>query len=248
MHWQTPLGPPRWTDGRARRLLLSFALAAVLVTAVLSVLRMPAIPDISPLVELVVRIVRPDPPQEAQDEEVEPPADPLEQERVPEESPEALTEPVDAAVDDEEPPAETVEDPTDAAAVPNDWDAVSDDTIEAYLDAAERPPSMTPLQDEMRRQFRGRYQPPTHPGPKPIWENAEIDQLGRTVLRSGDCYKVLSDPNVGSQAQHEVFGQYMAICTWQKRLPKELPWVDDIRQRYEYLRDPDGYLKGEEEE
>ncbi len=31
-----------------------------------------------------------------------------------------------------------------------------------------------------------------------------------------------------------------------KRNPKNLPWVADIVQRYEYLRDPDGYVKGEE--
>ena len=43
-----------------------------------------------------------------------------------------------------------------------------------------------------------------------------------------------------------MFGQYMAVCTYQRRNPKNLPWVADIVQRYEYLRDPDGYVKGEE--
>ena len=67
-----------------------------------------------------------------------------------------------------------------------------------------------------------------------------------SVLRNGNCFKVLDDPNVGSREAFEAFGQFMVQCTHQQRNPKSLPWVAAIRQQTGYLHDPDGYVKGEE--
>ena len=127
-----------------------------------------------------------------------------------------------------------------------DWDALHDEVVQEYLDReAETYGYFNPDLAEKRSRLAERYQPGTQEKPKQIWENVELDTLGRMVLRSGNCFKVLDDPNVGSRNVFEKFGQYMVQCTYQGRYPRELPWVDDIRQRYEYLRDPDGYVKGE---
>ena len=124
-----------------------------------------------------------------------------------------------------------------------DWDAVGAQAIESYLDnQVETYGYVNRDLAEKRSSLSERYQPGTHEKKKPIWENVEVDTLGRTVLRSGDCFKVLDDPNVGSREAFELFGQFMAVCTWQRRFPKNLPWVKDVLDRYAYLRDPEYYL------
>lgn len=222
---------------------VSLALASLFVAAVLSVLRLPDIPGIAPIIELLVRIVEP--------EVVEPKVvEPLPQVEVPTDVAEATDpgQPDERAEDAEQdivPATAGTDAPIiDATRVPVDWARARDQAAEAFLDELHNPPSVNPVLDEKRRRLAGQYQPRTTPGPRHIWENVEKDQLGRTVLRDGNCFKVLDDPNVGSRYEFETFGQFMAKCTYQKRLPKELPWVDDIRQRYPYLKDPDGYLKG----
>ena len=75
----------------------------------------------------------------------------------------------------------------------------------------------------------------TDHGPRPIWENTEKDQVGRTLLWHGDCFRVIYDPNVVNQFVFENFSQFIVFCQYQKRLPQQLPWVPEVVARYDYL-------------
>lgn len=231
MHWQTPAGTPDWNDGRDQRLMISMLFATGVVVALLSLVRMPVAPDLAPITELLVNLIKdvPNPRIKERPRDMPPPDIPAEERSI---------EPAREAA-----PARSREtEPVSA----RDWDTVTEAAVNDYLDGLEVPPSPNPVLDATRRAFGDRYQPPTIERPKPIWENAEPDQLGRTVLRSGDCYRVIADPNVGSQYQFETFDQHIVMCTYQKRLPEELPWVAEIRERYHYLKYPDGIVPGEE--
>ena len=230
MQLQTLPGTPRWNEGREQRLFVSMLLATLIVAGVLSVIRAPVVPAWSPMVELLVRIVQeqlaPEPAAEA---------------------PRTAMPSASAREPVVEPPPATGREALRESQTPSDWDDSRDQAVREYLDSQlETYGYFNPDVAETRRRLSERYQPRTRPLPKPTWENIEKDTLGRSVLRSGDCFKVLDDPNVGSRDAFEAFGQFMLQCTLQRRNPKSLPWVADIVQRYEYLRDPDGYVKGEE--
>ncbi len=100
--------------------------------------------------------------------------------------------------------------------------------------------SPNPGMEEKRRRLAGQYQPSTREPDKKIWENAEVDQLGRTVLRDGNCFAVLDDPNVTRRYQFETFDRHLVSCSYQQREPQELSWVAELRERYFYLQYPDG--------
>lgn len=251
MQLQTTLGWPDWDDGREQRLFISMLLATLFIAAALSLLRLPLIP-VAPIVELLVQIVRDKPAEDAPREGSQAPAKATESSAV---VPEAVSEEqilapvaedaasVEAELVESAPPAASTRIVVETPTV--NLETASAEAIVEYLDGLENPPSVNPVLDAKRRAFAGRYQPPTHAGPKPIWENTEKDQLGRTVLRSGDCFKVIDDPNVGSQYKFQQFDQYTIMCTFQKRAPRELPWVQEIRERYHYLKYPDGIVPEE---
>ena len=239
MQLQTPQGSPPWNDGVEQRLLVSMLLASLLVAGALSLIRMPSVPAWSPMVELIVRIVQ-----------VAPAALPEPQALV---SPEPVLEPTqEQALTEESAPTmgrDVLEENRRGVEWGIDWDAAREQAVQEYVDSQEETYGyFKPELAEKRRSLSERYQPRTRPLPKPIWENVEIDTLGRSVLRDGNCFKVLDDPNVGSREAFEMFGQFIAVCTWQPHIYKPLPWVADIVQRYDYLRDPDGYVKGEPDE
>ena len=232
MQLQTLPGTPRWNDGREQRLFVSMLLATFIVAGILSVIRVPVMPVWSPVVELLVRIVQEPPAAEPEMQQTQPPL---------------ATPGSDAGERAVEAPPTMGRDALQESQPGTDWDSARDQAVQEYLDSQiETYGYFHPDLADKRRRLSERYQPRTHPVPKPIWENIEKDTLGRSVLRNGDCFKVLDDPNVGSREAFEMFGQYMAVCTYQKRNPKNLPWVADIVQRYEYLRNPEGYVKGEE--
>ena len=95
---------------------------------------------------------------------------------------------------------------------------------------------------ELRRIAATRYAEPRTGKPPPIWDNVEKDVTGRTLLRSGNCFQVLDDPNVGNRYAFETFEQYLVQCSFGfgRKRGKNLPWVETIRSRYNHLRDPDG--------
>jgi len=238
MQLQTPQGPqsaPPWNEGAEQRLFASMLLATLLVAGALSLIRLPVVPAWSPVVNLLVRIVNEPLTETPAEAEIE--SEPL---------PPAESQAAESAA----PRPQTVgREALQEARTGTDWDTLRDEVVQEYLDReVETYGYFNPDLAEKRSRLAERYQPGTREKPKPIWENVELDTLGRTVLRSGDCIKVLDDPNVGSREVFEKFGQFMVQCTYQGRYPRELPWVDDIRQRYEYLRNPGGYVEAEDRE
>ena len=121
-----------------------------------------------------------------------------------------------------------------------DWYELLETYAKRSEEFAEQPaPSMSPHFDELRKVAATRYSKPDTREPRPIWENTELDQLGRTVLRSGDCYRVIADPSATRQWEFENFTQYITFCegTFGRAPPVELPWVEDIVAMYDYLED-----------
>jgi hypothetical protein len=178
-----------------------------------------------------------------------PAREPLPQRATPEANPPAPDAPVPPSVS----PSATAPDepaalptPDSAASLPVDLAAERERAVQQYLDGQEAIVSPGPVMEEKRRRLAGQYQPPTREPSKPVWENAEIDQLGRTVLHDGDCSRVVDDPNVMRQYQFETFDQYIVTCAYYRREPRQLPWVAEIRARYPYLRYPDGILPAED--
>ena len=82
-----------------------------------------------------------------------------------------------------------------------------------------------------------RYYPSPETGQRPIWENIEKDQLGRSILWHGDCYRVLSDPNVMNLYVFETFTQHLIFCQKPYDVARNLPWVQDVIAKYSYLQD-----------
>lgn len=209
---------PDWRGDPRQRLRMSVALAAVVVALLLSLFRMPDMPVIAPISELLVNIVRDDPEEEPV---VEPVIDPI----------------IEPAPPISEPAASSTSSASSVEAVEEerkwtDWDQQIQDTV---AEMAAQPPeptySVNPRFERLREEARVKFRPSEAPVERPIWENVETDLMGRKVLRHGDCYKVIDDPNVGSREAFETFGQYIAICAYIKRPPKELPWVAEINAR-----------------
>ena len=89
-------------------------------------------------------------------------------------------------------------------------------------------------------EFRSHRRLAYAPVKKEIWDNVEKDQMGRTILRAGDCFRVLDDPSVANQWLQENFTQYMIFCSNGKTIPKALPFVAEVVERYAYLQQDDG--------
>lgn len=207
---------PRWSRRPGRRLALNFLPATLIVAGVLAVLRLPVIEQTQPLAELFVRILV----SEVEDIVEQP----FVEEPVAEEEPGGA--PTSAA-----PPAAPVTPVTTEGQTPTDWYAQIPEAAKAVLDAMENAPSVNPNFDEKRRLAAEQFRPSEAPVERPIWENTETDTLGRTVLVSGDCYRVINDPNVGSREAFLTFGQYITMCSYYTRPPQELGFVKEIRAR-----------------
>lgn len=82
-----------------------------------------------------------------------------------------------------------------------------------------------------------RYYASPETGRRPIWENIEKDQLGRSVLWHGDCYRVLNDPNVMNLYVFETFTQHLIFCQKPYEVARNLPWVQDVVAKNSYLQD-----------
>jgi hypothetical protein len=96
--------------------------------------------------------------------------------------------------------------------------------------------------DQRLRLAADRYYASTATGPpRPIWENVEKDELGRTLLWHGDCYRVIDDPSVMNQYLFENFTQFMVFCQTPYDVGRELPWVREIVARRSYLQEEDVY-------
>ena len=227
---QDPGFLPGWRAASAQRLRISMLVSAVALAAALSLFRMPSPAEVAPFLELVVELVRPTPTAAP---EVLPPLPedvPVEEEMAPPFVPETSTESVpagDAAAGDD-------------AAV--DWEVARDEAIREVLDAAEREQAyaVNPPFERAREEAAVRFRASVAPEARHVWDNVEKDQLGRTILRDGNCFRVLNDPSAVNRWAFENFDQFVVYCdfTFGRSEGKELPWVDIIRERYPYLRDP----------
>ena len=116
-----------------------------------------------------------------------------------------------------------------------DWQALTQQVVKEVVAERLRPASVNPGFDERRRRAAAQFAPSRAPQRKPIWENVEVDQLGRKILVSGDCHRVIDDPNPANYETFRTFHQYLVFCTRQQSAPEELPWVDEIRNSRDYL-------------
>ena len=209
------LEQPDWSRRPGRRLALNLLPATFVVVGVLMTLRLPVIELSLPVTELFVRILVDDVEQVVESPFVEAPeAEPTPVDDVP-------IEPSSAASEAREPAART------------DWYAQIPDAVGAYEDSKPREYSINPGMDERRREAAEKFYRSRAPAQRPIWENVEKDTLGRTILVSGDCFRVIDDPNVGSRDQFLTFGQFLVSCSMRKRKPRELGFVKELRNRRE---------------
>ncbi|MDH5619261.1 MAG: hypothetical protein OEZ11_11530 [Gammaproteobacteria bacterium] len=206
---------PDWSRRPGRRLALNFLPSTLIVVAALMLLRLPVMDASLPLTGIVVRILA----SEARES-----TPPLPAERAPDAAAPATpdTRPVTSV------PAAPPE-----ARDSLDWYELIPDA--ARTAAAERPQeySINPGMDARRRYAAENFPASQAPVERPVWENVERDTLGRTLLRSGDCYRVVDDPNVGSREAFETFGQFIVSCGRPSDKPRELPWVNELRNRRE---------------
>lgn len=210
-------------------------LAAVLLAGILSLIKLPAPGEFGPLLELVIELTRPEPLVEPEPEVIPPP-------------------PITEIIDEQLQPETTVPEPvTDSPPVEEqasgegaaiDWEIERDKAIKAVLDALAREDnySVNPLFEAARRNARVRFRASLAPGTVNAWDNVEKDQMGRTILRLGDgnCFQVLDDPSGVNRWAFETYDKNLVYCDFffGGKKGKELPWVEIIRERYPYLRDP----------
>jgi len=125
---------------------------------------------------------------------------------------------------------------------PVDWDVEREEAIREVLDATakEQGYSVNPPFERAREEAAVRFRASVAPEERHIWDNVEKDQLGRTILRDGNCFRVLNDPSAANRWAFENFDQYVVYCdfVFGKKEGRNLPWVEVIRERYPYLRDP----------
>lgn len=209
------LEQPDWSRRPGRRLALNFLPATLVVVGVLMVLRLPVVEKSLPTAELLVRILVNDAEQIVESPFAESPvSEPLPVDTVPAESrpiPSATSEPRERT----------------------DWYAQIPDAVAAYEDSRPREYSVNPNMDERRREAAETFYRSRAPAQQPTWENVEKDNFGRTILVSGDCYRVIDDPNVGSRDQFLTFGQFFVYCSNRNRTPQELGFVKELRNRRE---------------
>ena len=125
---------------------------------------------------------------------------------------------------------------------PPDWDAqIKSAAIEA-VDESERIVSANPAMDEKRRKAAEQFYASLAPEKKEIWDNVETDQLGRKILWAGDCYRIIDEPSAANYEIWREFQQYFVYCRIGGPEPRILPWAEVIRDRYLYLKYPDGEI------
>lgn len=235
---------PDWQAGAARRLNVSMFVATLTVIGILSVVRFPTIDLFFPLMEIVVDIVSVDepakevlPPAQTTTEAVsqtiepiprtaEPAAEPAPLEQVAEEVPPPVAEPA----------AESQSIPDVVAELSVDWEFEKAQAVKDAIDALERVVSVNPNFDELRRAAAIKFRASRAPVRKQPWDYVEKDQAGRTVLRYGNFYQVLDDPRLFNRDVFLTFQRHMTYAMYTKHIPKELPWVKEIRKNHAYLR------------
>jgi hypothetical protein len=230
-----------------RRLAYCIAISTLTVAALLSVLDWPpgwdGTESLPVAIDLLLAREKQQPrPEAAEDSQTD---EPVHDAAVPESDDKPVEEPAaeaTAADPDEVAAAMVSEDAGDDPDREIDWQASLERASAETVEANSKSDSLHPDFDELRRIAAVKYAPPRTGKPPPIWENVERDIYGRTLLRHGNCFRVLDDMNVGNRYAFETFEQYLVFCDWRGQGRQEFPWVETIVARYAYLREPDGGL------
>jgi hypothetical protein len=228
-----------------RRLAYCLGISTLTVAVVLAVLDWPAARDAAEPMPAALELLLTPEKIRARPEPAEvPQTDPRDREEIVEQS--DLTG--IAAPQAEASPAEAAQVATPASAARDDpdreidWQASLERASAETVRTHSTPDSLHPAFDELRRIAAVKYAPPRTGRPPPIWENVEKDIYGRTLLRHGDCFRVLDDMNVGNRYAFETFERHVVFCEWRGEGRQTFPWVETIVARYAYLREPDGGL------
>ena len=214
-----PSEPTAWQRKARPRLTACIALAALLIGAVVILTRFDV--DVEEVLELEVQLFTAEPETVPEPAENEPEA------VLPLEPPEELLRPLEAVVENPQVEQEPV--------AQGDWHAQIDDVVRATVAEQLNRASVNPAFDAKRRRAAVKFAPSGAPQKKPIWENVETDQMGRKILVSGDCHRVVDDPSAANNDIFRTFQQYIVYCTKQKSGRQEQPWVEEIRDRHNYL-------------
>jgi hypothetical protein len=228
---------PAWRSESEKRLRISMLVSATMIAVLLSVAKLPAPREVLPLLELVVELTSVEPQREP--ELLPPPAT----------APVEPVQPLEPAAPAEAPVTEAPPQPAPTTAedgpTGTDWEAIRDEVIKAVFDALEREASysVNPPFARARKEAAVKFRASLAPEAVNAWDRVHQDQVGRTILPLGDdgaCYMVLNDPSVINRWAFENFQQNMVYCELFSRGSggKDLPWVEIIRERYPYLRDP----------
>lgn len=209
-----------WQRDARRRRAGSMAMAALAISAFILLVEFSSEPESLPEIEVFVLPAQSEPVVE--EEKPPPVVEPVEERPIIDESVEQV-----AVV---EPPPEEQPDTR------RDWYAQMEVIARSVITEQQKTYSLNPALDEKRRQAAERFRPSRAPVKKPIWENVETDQMGRKILVSGDCHRVVDDPSAVRAYDFRTFHQYITFCSKSKKPPQELPWVEEIRQRYVYLQ------------
>ncbi len=208
-----------------RRLRASMLVAAAIVAMLLGVMKFPAMRVPAPLFELVVEISRPRaaPGEESPlQDEVQ---DPASARTVAVEQTGLVAETESRSADKSAESATAPATVANVAEPPFDWEAAKTDAVRTAIDAMEKTDPVNPEFDRQRASAAIRFRASAAPVRKEIWENVEKDALGRTLLRKGDCYRVLDDPSAVNRWAFENFGQYITYCTNRRYVGRDLEWV-----------------------
>ena len=254
-------GVPDWQAGSGRRLNIAMLFASILIVTALSMIRIPVAGELISLPELVVRLieksaesaVEPE-PQVASEVPVETFAatenEPLPDVRSDTQPDTDILEPVRVTVA-RRPVAITTDIATlDEAPEVDNWHEFGTEIVKEIIANPQKQYVVNPPFDEKRRIAAIKFRPSEAPVKREIWDNVEKDQLGRTILRHGNSFRILDDPSGVNRYIFETYEQYMVFFTipFAKAPPKELPWVNEIREQYAYLRlreeqrmDPDAF-------
>jgi len=216
---------PDWRTLAEQRLQLSLVVSAVFLLGLLSVIRFPMPGPLPDILELVMDIALPPPRRDAIAEAPSPAApnvEPLPEER-PDERPSAAADTAAGAMTEPDSP---------------DWDALREQAISSVLDAAARESSysVNPPLERARREARVRFRASRAPKKEHVRDNVEKDQVGRTILRVGNCYQVLDDPRVTNRWAYETFDRHLVYCGIGGGSAEPLS-IGAIPDRYEYLDD-----------
>ncbi len=194
-------------------------------------LRYPVAETSLNLVDLLVQIVDVEPEQPEQVAEITPP-EPIPEPLAPPEIVEPLPEPQPQAEPEQENIAENVDEPEPWT----DWQTIGEEVVKEIVESKAKTISVNPVFDEKRAVAAVKFRPSEAPEKKEIWDNVEKDYLGRTILVSGDCYRVIDDPSAVFRDIFENFTQYMTFCNVPNSGGVELPWVTDVRANHAYLQ------------